>query len=128
VITPLTSKLPELRKSPEHLQVPSEETYEPIEPPKKRRLQSFNDFPGQSRTQTIQRPASTSCTWTPWIRNETLSPFILDAFESATDNVFDYEDLDNVDDANDNLKGVHDDQTLVKSLRKIANAFENEDW
>ena len=60
-------------------------------------------------------------------RNETLSPFINDAFESATDNVFNYDDLDDIEDADD-LKGVRDEQTLVKSLRKIAKAFESEDW
>ena len=60
-------------------------------------------------------------------RNETLSPFINDAFESATDNVFNYDELDDIEDADD-LKGVRDEQTLVKSLRKIAKAFESEDW
>lgn len=129
VTTPeMTSKLPELRKSPDY-QVSSEESnYEAIEPPKRRKLQSSDEsLYLKSSMKTIQRPASTSCTWTPWIRNETLSPFINDAFESATDNVFNYDELDDIEDADD-LKGVRDEQTLVKSLRKIAKAFESEDW
>ena len=70
VTTPeMTSKLPELRKSPEY-QVSSEDSnYEAIEPPKRRKLQSSDESLNlKSSMKTIQRPASTSCTWTPWIR------------------------------------------------------------
>ena len=52
-------------------QVSSEESNyeEAIEPPKRRKLQSSDEFLNlKSSMKTIQRPASTSCTWTPWIR------------------------------------------------------------
>ena len=66
--TPVSSKLPSPpRKSPEY-QV-SDDSYEPIEPPKRRRLLS-NKESKKSKTKMTQRPASTSSTWTPWIRYE----------------------------------------------------------
>jgi hypothetical protein len=122
----LTSKLPSPpNKSPE-FQV-SEDTFEPIEPPKRRRLLSNNELKKFNEvTKVTKRPASTSSAWTPWISNETLSPFLNVALESAPNNVFTY-DFDEEDD-DDDLKGVCDEQTLVQSLRKIAKAFESEDW
>ena len=70
VTTPeMTSKLPELRKSPDYQVSSDESNYEAIEPPKRRKLQSSDEsLYLKSSMKTIQRPASTSCTWTPWIR------------------------------------------------------------
>ena len=65
--TPLSlkSNLPSPpNKSPE-FQV-SEETFEPIEPPKKRRF-SIDELK-KSMMEVTKRPASTSSAWTPWIR------------------------------------------------------------
>jgi len=120
--TPLTSELPSPPKKSPDFQV-SEDTFEPIEPPKRRRLLS-NDESKKSRRKVTKRPASTSSAWTPWISNETLSPFLNVALESAPNNVFTYD----FDEEDDELQGVCDEQTLVKSLRKIAKAFESEDW
>ena len=53
-----------------------------------------------------------------------MSPFLNVALESTSNNVFTYD----FDDEEEDLKGVCDEQTLVKSLRKIAKAFESEDW
>jgi hypothetical protein len=124
--TPVSSKLPSPpRKSPEY-QV-SDDNYEPIEPPKRRRLLSNKECK-KSKTKITQRPASTSSTWTPWISNETLSPFINVALDPTKNNVFAY-DFDE-EDGNDDLglKGIRDELSLVKSLRKMAKAFESEDW
>jgi len=121
--TPLSlkSNLPSPpNKSPE-FQV-SEETFEPIEPPKKRRF-SIDELK-KSMMEVTKRPASTSSAWTPWISNEAMSPFLNVALESTSNNVFTYD----FDEEEEDLKGVCDEQTLVKSLRKIAKAFESEDW
>ena len=62
----LKSSLPSPpNKSPE-FQI-SDDTLEPIEPPKRRRLLS-NDEYKKSITKDTKRSASTSCAWTPWIR------------------------------------------------------------
>ena len=60
--------------------------------------------------------------------NETLSPFINVDLEPTKNNVFAY-DFDE-EDGNDDLglKGIRDELSLVKSLRKMAKAFESEDW
>jgi len=118
----LKSSLPSPpNKSPE-FQI-SDDTLEPIEPPKRRRLLS-NDEYKKSITKDTKRSASTSCAWTPWISNESLSPFLNVALESTSNNVFTYD----FDEEDDDLKGVCDEQTLVKSLQKIAKAFKSEDW
>ena len=66
------------------------------------------------------KSASTSSPWTPLFSPSSLSPFL---FLESHDKVFDEND-------NDNIDSVHDEQTLARSLRKIAKAFQctNDKW
>ena len=101
-----------------------EESFEPIGPPKRRRLSEAGDY-HSSLSVPIKsfkkRPASTSSTWTPNLNIDTLSPFIsLQPPEVFAD--------ESSADEEEPKGGVRDEQTLVRSLRKIAKAYESGDW
>ena len=123
-MTPIASKLPSPpRRSPETQTCTSgEESVEPIGPPKRRRLSVAGDYKSTLKVPSIckQRPASTSSTWAPVFESDTLSPFI--SLEAT--NVFN----DDMSDEEDDLEGVSDEQTLVRSLRKIAKNFPTDQW
>ena len=139
LVTPIsTSKLPSPpRKSPPHLQkstsqifidfqwillfqnpdYDSDDAVHPIAPPKRRKLSAFDNRSSLKVDCNHLKPksASTSSPWTPQFSQNSISPFIF--LEPALDQVFDEND-------NDNIDSVNDEQTLAKSLRKIAKAFE----
>lgn len=118
----LSSKLPSPpRKSPDNNFSSGDESCEPIGPPKRRRLSvATNDQPYEVKPFLKPRSASTSSPWTPHFSTDTLSPFL--CIEPLHQDVFD----NGTSDEDDDLKGVCDEQTLAKSLRKIAKAFQSE--
>lgn len=97
-----------------------DETCDPIGPPKRRRLSAFDDLTKIKTSQSLKpRAASTSSPWTPLFKSDTLSPFL--CLDSLNQDVFENDTSDE-----DDLEGVRDEQTLARSLRKIAKAFEND--
>lgn len=114
-----------------------------LDEPMPRRLSVFN-FGSK-----LTRPASTSSPWTPLCSSEALSPFInfdstwcqFDQIHGVSDSSnlnnndllkLDHDDLD-IDAfeeiiTDDDCTALRDEQALVRSLRKIAKAFEAEEW
>lgn len=118
--TPQASNLPSPPRTSPDQQVGQylDDTCEPIGPPKRRRLSAFDDH-YSGKPSLKPRAASTSSPWTPLFKADTLSPFL--CLDSINHDVFVNETSDE-----DDLEGVRDEQTLARSLRKIAKAFEND--
>jgi len=135
LITPScdTSNLPSLSsRSPEEKSSSGEDNHDPIGPPKRRRLSAFEEtytssliFPTTSGL-LKPRPASTSSPWTH--TSDSLSPFISLELPSKYPGQVFHDDLEGSSDDDDKPNVVCNEQTLARSLRKIAKAFENELW
>lgn len=127
-----------------------DENPDPIGPRKRRRMSALDD-PMPRRLSVfnfgtkLTRPVSTSSPWTPLCSSDALSPFIsfdstwcqFDSIPGVSDNSpinndflqFDDENIDPFEDIkSDDSGALRDEQALVRSLRKIAKAFEAEEW